>query len=111
MDRRITPGKVEYATGPALRGKYHVVESSDGVCLAECYEGSEEEQEANAKLYALAHNTARELYDLGYDPFVVMGNLVEFLRREQACADSGEISGRVNITSLTKGRDSAEGGA
>jgi len=84
MHRKITPGKVEYATGPALRGKYHVVESSDGVCLAECYEGSEVEQEANAQLYALAHNTANELYDAGYDAeevFKALPELVEVSRR------------------------------
>jgi hypothetical protein len=47
-----TAGRWTYETGPALEGRYHTVEAEDGTMVCECYEGTEDEQEANARLCA-----------------------------------------------------------
>lgn len=55
-----TPGEWKYDTGPALKGRYHCVMAGE-VMVAECYEGTEGEQEANAKLCADAPRLQSEL--------------------------------------------------
>jgi hypothetical protein len=50
LAERATRGPWEYETGPALNGRHHSVIDQEGVMVCECYEGTEEQQEANAKL-------------------------------------------------------------
>lgn len=51
-----TPPPWSYVTGPGLKAPYHTVHVGDGrgMMVCECYEGSEDEQAANAKLIAAA---------------------------------------------------------
>lgn len=54
-----TPGPWEYCTGPSLNGRYHTVETKrdkdeDQLMICECYEGTDEQNEANARLMAAA---------------------------------------------------------
>lgn len=60
---KFTPGPWFYISGPALNGRYHAghadVGAEDFALVCECYEGDEDEQEANARLIA----AAPELYE------------------------------------------------
>ena len=57
LAEKATPGPWEYETGPALEGRHHSVIDQEEVMVCECYEGTEEQQEANAKLIvALVNN-------------------------------------------------------
>lgn len=51
-----TPGPWHYVTGPALKGRYHIVEDADGaLMICECWDGDDDAtQEANARLIAAA---------------------------------------------------------
>lgn len=54
MSAAHTPGPWAYATGPSLKGRYHTVEDADENMVCECYEGTEETDEANARLITAA---------------------------------------------------------
>lgn len=68
-DFRGTPGEWRYATGPAFGGaRYHTVEGPEQHMVCECSEGTEEEQEANARLHAASKDLLAALQEiLNYD--------------------------------------------
>jgi hypothetical protein len=55
-----TKGRAIYATGPAYNGQYHAIHAESGDLICECYEGSEEEQRANAKRIQACWNACLE---------------------------------------------------
>lgn len=59
-----TPGPWSYDTGPALSGRYHVVNDANGDMVCECYEGADSDREANAHLIASAPDMRKALDDL-----------------------------------------------
>ena len=49
-----TPGPWAYETGPSMSGRHHAVypDGDEGPMICECYQGSESEQESNARVIA-----------------------------------------------------------